>query len=104
MSITDKVRYIRITDKVRYTRNTDFVYNGHKTLVPTGTLYARFTVYTYCNEKYFRWENYNANLIPRRNNILYLAALSSVCVCVCVCVMLRIILFGREERGTGCRV
>ena len=44
MSITDKVRYIRITDKVRYTRNTDFVYNGHKTLVPTGTLYARFTV------------------------------------------------------------
>ena len=44
MSITDKVRYIRITDKVRYTRNTDFVYNGQKTLVPTGTLYARFTV------------------------------------------------------------
>ena len=42
--ITDKVQYIRITDKVRYTRNTDFVYNGHKTLVPTGTLYARFTV------------------------------------------------------------
>ena len=33
-----------ITDKVRYTRNTDFVYNGQKTLVPTGTLYARFTV------------------------------------------------------------
>ena len=30
MSITDKVRYIRITDKVRYTRNTDFVYNGQK--------------------------------------------------------------------------
>ena len=47
MSITDKVRYIRITDKVRYTRNTDFVYNGQKTLVPTGTLYARFTVYNY---------------------------------------------------------
>ena len=47
MSITDKVRYIRITDKVRYTRNTDFVYNGHKTLVPTGTLYARFTVYIF---------------------------------------------------------
>ena len=45
MSITDKVRYIRITDKVRYTRNTDFVYNGQKTLAPTGTLYARFTVY-----------------------------------------------------------
>ena len=45
MSITDKVRYIRITDKVRYTCNTDFVYNGQKTLVPTGTLYARFTVY-----------------------------------------------------------
>ena len=45
MSITDKVRYIRITDKVRYTRNTDFVYNGQKTLVPTGTLYARFTVF-----------------------------------------------------------
>ena len=45
MSITDKVRYIHITDKVRYTRNTDFVYNGQKTLVPTGTLYARFTVY-----------------------------------------------------------
>ena len=44
MSITDKVRYIRIADKVRYTRNTDFVYNGQKTLVPTGTLYARFTV------------------------------------------------------------
>ena len=44
MSITDKVRYICITDKVRYTRNTDFVYNGQKTLVPTGTLYARFTV------------------------------------------------------------
>ena len=43
-TITDKVRYIRITDKVRYTRNTDFVYNGQKTLVPTGTLYARFTV------------------------------------------------------------
>ena len=34
-----------ITDKVRYTRNTDFVYNGQKPLVPTGTLYARFTVY-----------------------------------------------------------
>ena len=46
MSITDKVRYIRITDKVRYTRNTDFVYNGQKTLVPTGTLYARSTVFT----------------------------------------------------------
>ena len=45
MSITDKVWYIGITDKVRYTRNTDFVYNGQKTLVPTGTLYARFTVY-----------------------------------------------------------
>ena len=44
MSITNKVRYIRITDKVRYTRNTDFVYNGQNTLVPTGTLYARFTV------------------------------------------------------------
>ena len=58
MSITDKVglRYIRITDKVRYTRNTDFVYNGQETLVPTGTLYARFTV-SVC-----------------------------VCVCVCVCV------------------
>ena len=41
MSITDKVRYIRITDKVRYTRNTDFVYNGQKTLVPTGTLQWR---------------------------------------------------------------
>ena len=51
MSITDKVRYILITDKVRYTRNTDFVYNGHKTLVPTGTLYARFTVST--NRKFF---------------------------------------------------
>ena len=38
MSITDKVWYIRITDKVRYTH---FVYNGQKTLVPTGTLYAR---------------------------------------------------------------
>ena len=50
MSITDKVRYIRITDKVRYTRNTDFVYNGQKTLVPTGTLYARFTVCIYANE------------------------------------------------------
>ena len=47
MSITDKVRYIRITDNVRYTRNTDFVYNGQKTLVPTGTLYARFTVVYY---------------------------------------------------------
>ena len=47
MSITDKVRYIRITDKVRYTRNTDFVYNGQKTLVPTGTLYARFTVFPF---------------------------------------------------------
>ena len=45
MSITEKVRYIRIIDKVQYTRNTDFVYNGQKTLVPTGTLYARFTVY-----------------------------------------------------------
>ena len=42
--VYNKVRYIRITDKVRYTRNTDFVYNGQKTLVPTGTLYARFTV------------------------------------------------------------
>ena len=36
-----------ITDEVRYTRNTDFVYNGQKTLVPTGTLYARFTIYIY---------------------------------------------------------
>ena len=44
MSITDKVRYIRITDRVQYTRNTDFIYNGQKTLVPTGTLYVRFTV------------------------------------------------------------
>ena len=23
----------------------DFIYNGHKMLVPTGTLYVRFTVY-----------------------------------------------------------
>ena len=40
-------RSMSITDKVRYTRNTDFVYNGQKTLVPTGTLYARFTVYIF---------------------------------------------------------
>ena len=39
-----KVRFMSITDKVRYTRNTDFVYNGQKMLVPTGSLYARFTV------------------------------------------------------------
>ena len=45
MSITGKVRYIRVTNKVRYTRNTDFVYNEQKTLVPTGTLYASFTVF-----------------------------------------------------------
>ena len=51
MSITDKVRYKRITDNVRYTRNTDFVYNGQKTLVPTGTLYARFTVYNILRQK-----------------------------------------------------
>ena len=47
MSITDKVRFMSITDKVRYTRNTDFVYNGQKTLVPTGTLYTMFTVCIY---------------------------------------------------------
>ena len=34
-------------DNVRYTRNTDFVYNGQKMLVPTGTLYTRFTVFIY---------------------------------------------------------
>ena len=38
-----------ITDKVRYMHNTDFVYNGQKTLVPTGTFYARFSV------KRFSW-------------------------------------------------
>ena len=45
--IPDKVRFMSITNKVRYTRNTDFVYNGQKTLVPTGTLYARFTVFPF---------------------------------------------------------
>ena len=43
--IPDKVRFMSITDKVRDTRNTDFVYNGQKMLVPTGTLYASFTVH-----------------------------------------------------------
>jgi hypothetical protein len=42
--ITDIVRLTRKPDKVLFTHITDFTYNGQKTLVPSGPIYARFTV------------------------------------------------------------
>ena len=61
MSITDKVQYIRITDKVRYTCNTDFLYNGQKTLVPTGMFYARFTLVPHVHSSLQASRNRNTN-------------------------------------------
>jgi hypothetical protein len=42
---TDIVRLTRKLDKVRFTHITDFAYNGQKTLVPSGPIYAMFTVF-----------------------------------------------------------
>jgi hypothetical protein len=54
-----KTDIVRLTRKpVRFTHITDFAYNGQKTLVPSGPIYARFTVahWSFCQTNVNTWD------------------------------------------------